>query len=131
MANSFKSAAEELQFRKYLVSGDWESTDDCLDEILLERFRQNEKWGEQNHEDGTGHLNWKVIADVRKSMNDSLVKTNSLTWIDILLEEMFEAFAESDENLLLEELNQVAAVAVAWRECIIRRQQARDDTTRA
>lgn len=131
MANSFKSAAEELQFRKYLVSGDWESTDDCLDEILLERFRQNEKWGEQNHEDGTGDASWKYMASEQKIDNDWLVSINALTWLDILAEEVYEAFAESDENLLLEELNQVAAVAVAWRECIIRRQQAREDATRA
>ncbi|TIH26025.1 NUDIX hydrolase, partial [Subtercola vilae] len=42
-------------------------------------------------------------------------------WQDILLEEVFEAFAESDTSKLRTELIQVAAVAQQWVEAIDRR----------
>jgi hypothetical protein len=43
-----------------------------------------------------------------------------VTWLDILLEEVAEAFAESDLVKLRTELIQVAAVAVRWVEAIDR-----------
>lgn len=61
-----------------------------LDEIKLERKKQDEKWGEQNHE--------------------------PLYWIAILVEEVGEAAKEALENKLSkyrEELVQCAAVCVA------------------
>ena len=76
-----------------------------LEDIAKERNRQDEKWGEQNHDD--------------------------MTWVTILGEEFGEVchealvykFAEIEdaEERLRAELIQVAAVAVAHIECIDRR----------
>jgi hypothetical protein len=54
-------------------------------------------------------------------MNDYFVSTKQLTWRDILLEEVYEAFAETDSDRLREELIQVAAVALSWVDAIDRR----------
>lgn len=77
--------------------------------VVMERAKQDAKWGEQNHPD--------------------------LEWFAILMEEVGEAAQcisevhinptdKSDEyyDLLEYELIQIAAVAVAWVECIRRRE---------
>lgn len=94
-----------------------------LHEISAERERQNVKWGVQDHPDGTG-------GDLAKSLRQSSIATceiaaaeGRLTWRDIMREEVAEAYAETDPALLRAELVQVAAVAVAWIECIDRRQE--------
>ena len=71
--------------------------------IATERARQNEKWGEQNHDD--------------------------YRWLAILTEEIGELaqaalhdeFGGRAAGTLEDELIQVAAVAVQWLECIERR----------
>lgn len=73
-----------------------------LRDVADERARQDEKWGEQNHDD--------------------------CCWATILGEEFGEAcqaslhirFGSATVELLRDELVQVAAVAVAWIECIDR-----------
>jgi hypothetical protein len=91
-------------------------------EIRVERDRQNTKWGEQNHPMGTGiGPYWAERAEVEKQVNDYRVERGTLTWLDILAEEVYEAFAESDLYKLRTELIQVAAVAVAWVEALDRR----------
>lgn len=114
-----------------------------LHDILQERHRQNEKWGEQNHPDGTGPDEQPLLevwyhatgspdpledfsaTDLAKAATESTdEKAGSgyeLTWTDILLEEVFEALAESDPAKLRTELIQVAAVATQWVEAIDRR----------
>lgn len=75
----------------------------AVGDVLNERERQNQKWGEQNHDDG-----W---------------------WTAILAEEVGEAaqaalhgrFGGRAAGTLRDELVQVAAVAVQWIECIDRR----------
>lgn len=98
---------------------------EVLAEIGKERERQDVKWGEQNHQDGTGGQMREFAAMVARGWCDKQHETNSETWLDILNEEMAEAFAESDEAKLRKELVQVAAVAVAWIEAIDRRQERR------
>jgi len=74
-----------------------------LEEVITERRHQDEKWGEQNHDDGT--------------------------WSLILAEEVGEAskaalgirFTGDTTGRLEVELIQAAAVAVAWLESIRRR----------
>lgn len=107
-----------------------------LAEVRIERVRQDLKWGEQNHPDGTGadirvlrstdvNLDLRTgheLADIFKAK----CRSNRLgrdTWRDILLEEVFEVMAESDPAPLRAELIQVAAVAVQWVEAIDRRNQ--------
>lgn len=79
------------------------STRDVLLEVLEERHRQDQKWGEQNHAPGP--------------------------WMLILAEEVGEVaraalaniFAEAnDAQSVRRELIEVAAVAVAWAQSIDR-----------
>ena len=112
------------------IWGPMSATDDVLTEIAAERLRQDAKWGEQNHPDGTGEetLRRYLIAAANghpareaKDMNEFAVQHNSLTWALILLEEVLEALVERDPEGLREELIQVGAVAAAWAEAIDRR----------
>lgn len=94
---------------------------EMLSDIARERIAQDERWGEQNHPDGTGHYLHKVAAVFARRVCDMNARSGEVTWADILREEFAEALAESDPDRLSEELNQVAAVAIAWREAISRR----------
>ena len=89
-------------------------------EVLYERDRQDEKFGVQNHRDGTGTVGDQAWADIARQKNKANDKDGD-NWRDILMEEVYEAFAETDQKKLRAELVQVAAVAVAWVECIDRR----------
>jgi len=74
-------------------------TPEALVPVLVERQRQHNKWGQQNHEDGT--------------------------WSLILLEELGEFAKDCFEGKDIDdELVQVAAVALAWIDC---RQRRRDE----
>ena len=99
-------------------------------EVAAERERQDAKWGEQNHPDGTGPTWPLVIAPMvnaetarilAQRMCQSAARHGSVTWQHILGEEFVEALAEEDPVKLRAELVQVAAVAVAWIEAIDRR----------
>lgn len=96
-------------------------------EIADERVRQDAKWGEQNHPNGTGPgLVWAYtgpaayVADTAKSECKRLSAEGIVTFADILLEEVAEALAEADPPKLRAELIQVAAVAAQWVEKIDR-----------
>lgn len=109
---------------------------DPIADIRAERARQDEKWGEQNHPDGTGPTVYPLLIDVGMDVEvlpadhlaeaftfatDRNAKQRTVTWRDILLEEVFEALAEDDLEKLRTELIQVAAVASQWAEAIDRR----------
>lgn len=96
--------------------------EDVLDEVYDERRRQNAKWGEQDHPNGTGDPSLRDLADHHRRVCDIRADMGDVTWRDIATEEFYEALAESDPALLREELIQLAAVAVAWAEAIDRRQ---------
>jgi hypothetical protein len=102
-----------------------------LDEVLGERRRQDDKWGEQNHRNGTGpdvallnypeQLTYQQLADQMRAFVNLLAEHRMSLYAPILLEEVFEALAEDDDERLRRELVQVAAVAVQWVEAIDRR----------
>ncbi|MFK0072680.1 hypothetical protein [Arthrobacter woluwensis] len=99
-----------------------------LTEVQDEMVRQDEKWGEQNHPDGTGpevgigYVGTSAeICDVAREQTDAAAKAGELTFSHILAEEFFEALAESDPAALRTELIQVAAVAIQWAGAIDRR----------
>jgi hypothetical protein len=92
-----------------------------LREVVVEADRQVELWGEQNHPDGTGLSEDAWRADRMKTLNAYFVETKTLTWRDILLEEVYEVFAETDVDKIHEELIQVAAVALQWADALARR----------
>lgn len=94
-----------------------------LPEIAAERERQDEKWGEQNHPDGTGP-GYRAAAFEARRRCQRAARSGLVTYKDILEEEVYEAFAETDPVELREELVQVAAVAVAWIEKLDRERAA-------
>lgn len=89
-------------------------------DVVDERLRQERKWGQQNHLDGTGRLGSRYLADYYRAVCQANTPETD-NWQDILAEEVFEAFAEDEPSLLRKELIQIAAVAVAWAEAIDRR----------
>jgi hypothetical protein len=100
-----------------------------LMEVAMERTRQNAKWGEQNHPDGTGGLHHVLaVDDVRRGVERAAAEGRQ-NWANVMGEEVAEAFAESDPARLHAELVQVAAVATAWIEAIDRRPAAGSDDT--
>lgn len=115
-------------------------------EVLAERARQDAKWGEQNHPDGTGPYSEPLHfvggswfnpgasiptphAELLRSAATDDTDTHAqepehygpVTWTAILLEEVFEALAADDAAGVRAELVQVAAVAEQWIEAIDRR----------
>lgn len=106
-------------------------------QMMVEEQRQDNKWGEQNHPDGTGRtrlplylLSDNAIDDTLragdlserfKAETDYKARNKALTWADILLEEIFEALAEDDPKKLREELIQSGAVIAQWIRAIDRR----------
>lgn len=93
----------------------------AVDAIWRERVAQDLKWGEQNHPDGTGlTLMSRYDADVARDACERAFAEGYGTFKHILIEEVYEALAESDKEALKTELIQVAAVAVAWVEKLIR-----------
>lgn len=106
-----------------------------LAEVARERARQEAKWGQQNHVDWTPTSAatdlagaWPAgVGDHFKFITDYKAKGaegHRLGYFDILMEEVAEAHDEArdgDTKATRAELVQVAAVAVAWIECIDRR----------
>jgi hypothetical protein len=95
-------------------------TPGVLIEVEIERVRQDRKWGIQNHPDGTNKC-YADLAAISKERTEVAAKGGNLTWRHILEEEVFEATSEVDPTKLRNELLQVAAVAVAWIECLDRK----------
>lgn len=91
--------------------------------ILPERWRQTKRWGMQALRDGTGGEAFIAEAEYWKECNDENAGTRNANWTGVLLEEVYEALSETDEEKLANELAQVAAVALAWLEDIERRQR--------
>ncbi|MFD3568486.1 hypothetical protein [Streptomyces sp. NPDC058667] len=89
------------------------------EEIDAERQAQLAKFGDQKHPDVAGDATtqcdrrdvYAERAEYYRDLNDG---QNSFDWAGILLEEVYEALAESDPAKLRAELIQVAAVCAAW-----------------
>lgn len=109
---------------------------EVAEEVIGERLRQDQQWGEQGHPDGIHPgINWATeiapafergdvavqIASIARKECQRAARQGEVTWLKILREEVAEAFAETDPVKLRAELLQVAAVAVAWIEAIDRR----------
>lgn len=109
---------------------DRRATEAVLEEVFDERERQHEKWGEQNHPDGTGTdpEGDAEMAEFAKQVCKQAAADGTVTYRHIAEEEFLEAFAESDPAKLRAELVQVAAVVVQWIETIDRRASKRRTT---
>lgn len=94
-----------------------------LEDVAEERARQDAKWGEQHHRDGTGAAYQlrqvpELAVDSAQQRCDRAFAEGAGTWEHILFEEFCEAMAEDDLVRLRAELIQLAAVAVHWIEDI-------------
>lgn len=111
------------------------TTTDVLAEVAEERERQEQKWGQQNHPDGTGPrlllpgiptafglVQADMLEAWAKARTDHAFRVGFGTYEQILTEEWAEAITAADPVKLRTELVQVAAVAVAWCEKIDRAQ---------
>lgn len=88
--------------------------DGIANKVWDERKRQIAKWGLQHRPDGTNPRGWEfALLNARATYERNLVN-GELTWVDILREEVFEAFAAPNTENLKEELVQVMAVAASW-----------------
>ena len=104
------------------MTDDRAAIDRICAEIAAERRRQVARWGRQDHpsvspdspESPAVHAEraeaWKAVNDGRRAGEHS--------WDAILLEEVYEALAETDDVRRRAELLQVAAVAAAEIEAI-------------
>lgn len=97
---------------------------DILKDVHKECIRQEELWGRQHHPTFPSPYRAARLKAVAKERADEIKAENAeraasdyVSWDFILLEEVFEAFAEEgDPEKMITELTQVAAVAVSWVE---------------
>lgn len=100
-----------------------------LDDIILERRRQEAKWGQQDLPDGDGTTERLYLhAEAEKARCDKAHDERRCTFAHVLREEVAEALAEcAPDNdperraRLRRELIEVAAVCVKWVESLDRR----------
>lgn len=99
-------------------------TESVLRAVWEEREAQDTKWGVQNHPDIYQSLYYPIeSAERARALTNVRSAAKQISYADILLEEVAEAIEaamEGDKNALIDELVQVAAVAVAWVEKIDR-----------
>ena len=84
-------------------------------DVHRERGAQDRKFGVQRHPNGTSE-SYRKVADEARALTQRRADDGTVTWVDILHEEVLEAFAETATRPLRAELVQIAAVAVAWVE---------------
>lgn len=90
----------------------FEQTRDVVVEFWMEADRARDKFGDQDHLPlGCGHSDYRVFADSRRAITNARAADGRVTWKDVLLEEVYEALAESDPQKVRAELVQVGAVA--------------------
>lgn len=105
------------------VPDNWEELTASEDEM----GRQDALWGVQDRPDIGGwfpesfRLSYLEKLDRVREREARTRSNGTLGWDLILLEEVYEALAEEDEDKLRVELIQVAAVALQWARAIRRR----------
>ena len=103
--------------------------DSVLSEISSERSRQDTLWGDQSGLDyGTLRVGDTARMEFLQNAADRLQERGSITFRDILAEEVAEAFCAENSDELRKELVQVAAVCVQWIEAIDKRVDKRTKT---
>lgn len=95
---------------------------DTIEDIKYEILQQHLRWGEQNHANvpKPGHKYGIPAEHTAKVLCEAARSNNRLTWAHILVEEVAEACNAPTSKLMIEELIQVAAVAVSWVDAIKR-----------
>jgi len=93
-----------------------------LAEVAQERGWRKTRWKNQSFPDGTGTAPAREIAESARRWRQTTARVDHLSWRDLLTEEVYAAFAESDPARLRGKLTNVAAVAVAWIEDVENRE---------
>lgn len=98
----------------------WWVTQGVLADVAAERQVQYEQWGDQDIPMGS-HPDFKMLEDYHRTLCQRKTRDGDVTYSDVLLEEVYEALAETDPGKMYDELVQVAAVAVKMAELIKRK----------
>ena len=99
----------------------WLARQGIVDDVIAERERQHAQWGSPDIPLGTSRETWAATeAHLREVCNTKLAD-GTVTFLDVLLEEVFEFAAEEDPAKARDELVQVLAVGVQIIEAIDRR----------
>jgi hypothetical protein len=96
---------------------------DIFDAISTERERQDMKFGEQNIPilaPDENPANFDKAAQLCKRYCAEAVLDGTISWRHVLMEEVMEVFGATTHDHQVEELIQVAAVAVSMIECLVR-----------
>jgi hypothetical protein len=88
-----------------------------VSDVLSERVAQDAIFGNQDPCDGTSAV-WTTRANAARRACQQAFDAGVGTFVDIALEEVMEAFAETDPEKLYAEVIQCAAVFVKWAERI-------------
>lgn len=99
------------------------SVAETIDAIKYEILRQHQTWGQQNHPSvpKKGEPAHGIPAERVAKIQCELARTNNrMTWAHILVEEVAEACCADSPQHMIEELVQVAAVAISWVDSIHR-----------
>ncbi|WP_181312491.1 hypothetical protein [Nocardioides campestrisoli] len=94
------------------------ATQTVLLQIQAERVTQNQRYGAQHHEDGTGYGYLRRNAEKAARECDSHRAAGRLSWRLLLRKQYRQALAEDDLLQLRRQLIRVAATACAWVEDI-------------
>lgn len=111
-----------------------------LSAVLVEVYREDTEHGEERHlefcpgptglavaGEDSADTDWswgEVLAYYRRG-NDG--DPEFLSWITILMEEVAEVACAEDEENLVKELVQVAAVAVRWARAVLNRNTSQEE----
>lgn len=129
--------------RNMLARAKWQvRTINVLEKVFEERNRQVQRYGHNDDKtDGTGpgvqwlgnmmdrNADYPTAEEIEKIFREDYEASggdNEVTWMELVREEVAEAFAESDPDRLEEELIQVAALCVSWIETIQKRREGKD-----
>jgi hypothetical protein len=103
---------------------------DILKRIEDERIAQYLKWGQQDHPSFDEDEYYGLVMEAQaKTICEEANFNQRLTWPHILIEEVSEAVYAKTNEKRIEELIQVAAVAVAWIESLQRKESETTEVT--
>lgn len=133
IAHPSRAAAERFPIDECWTLLDERTADKVARDTAVQRERHLIQWGERgaHHRDGTcPERVWAFTGPASFVAQCAVDETRRLfaegygTWLDILREEVAEAFAESDPAALRSRLIRIAAVAQDWAADIDSRAQA-------
>ena len=115
------SAPPSMEFIAAERFSRWMATADVLQAVQDEREAQHAQWGDQDIPMGTSRNEFSALEHYMRQQVQDHHAAGTLTYADVLLEEVYEALAEEDPAKMVDELVQVAAGAVKMIELTKRR----------